>query len=190
LVLGVVLVTAVVTGVVDGYLAVAVVVALLPVPFVLETPDDPLPPTARAPLRFGALLRTMWVNPRQHPDFGWAWITRFLVQLGNATGTLYLFFFLKDEVRYPDPDQGLLILILVYAVGLVATTVVAGRLSDRTGRRRVFVIWAGIVMAVAALLLAGWPTWPMAVGAAAVLGAGYGVYTAVDAALITQVLPV
>jgi len=96
LVLGVVLVTAVVTGVVDGYLAVAVAVALLPVPFVLATPDDPLPPTARAPLRFGALLRTMWVNPRQHPDFGWAWITRFLVQLGNATGTLYLFFFLKD----------------------------------------------------------------------------------------------
>jgi MFS family permease len=190
LVLGVVLVTAVVTGVVHGYLAVALVVALLPVPFVLATADDPLPPAERAPLRPGALLRTMWVNPREHPDFGWAWITRFLVQLGNATGTLYLFFFLKDGVHHPDPDQGLLVLILVYAVGLVTTTVLAGWLSDLTGRRKVFVIWAGIVMAVAALMLAGWPTWPMAVAAAAVLGAGYGVYTAVDAALITQVLPV
>jgi MFS family permease len=189
LVLGVVLVTAVVSGLVAGYVAVAIAVALLPIPFVVSTPDDPLPPADRVPLRLGALLRGMWVNPRQHPDFAWAWVTRFLVQLGNALGTLYLLYFLKDAVHYPDPDTGLLVLILVYAVGLVATTVVAGRHSDRTGRRRVFVIWAGIVMAAAALLLAAYPTWQMAVVAAAVLGAGYGVYVAVDAALITQVLP-
>jgi MFS family permease len=44
-------------------------------------------------------------------------------------------------------------------------------------------------MAVAAVLLAAWPTWPVAIVAAAILGAGYGVYVAVDAALITQVLP-
>ena len=44
-------------------------------------------------------------------------------------------------------------------------------------------------MAVAALLLAVWPVWPVALVAALLLGAGYGVYLAVDAALITQVLP-
>jgi MFS family permease len=189
LVLGVVLVTMVATGVVAGYVAVAIAVALLPVPFVLSTPDDPLPPADRPPLRPGALLRGMWVNPRQHPDFAWAWLTRFLVQLGNALGTLYLLYFLTDAVHYPDPGNGLLVLILVYTAGLIATTVVAGRHSDRTGRRRIFVIWAGIVMAAAALLLAAYPTWQMAIVAAAVLGAGYGVYVAVDAALITQVLP-
>jgi MFS family permease len=189
LVLGVVLVTAVVSGVVAGYVAVAIAVALLPLPFVLSTPDDPVPATERPPLRPGALLRGMWVDPRRHPDFAWAWVTRFLVQLGNALGTLYLLYFLKDAVHHPDPDTGLLVLILVYTAGLIATTVVAGRRSDRTGRRRVFVIWAGIVMAAAALLLAAYPTWQMAIVAAAVLGAGYGVYVAVDAALITQVLP-
>ena len=41
----------------------------------------------------------MWVNPREHPDFGWAWVTRFLVQLGNALGTLYLLYFLTDKVK-------------------------------------------------------------------------------------------
>jgi MFS family permease len=44
-------------------------------------------------------------------------------------------------------------------------------------------------MAIAAGILAMWPTWPGAIIAAAVLGAGYGVYVAVDSALITQVLP-
>jgi MFS family permease len=50
-------------------------------------------------------------------------------------------------------------------------------------------VYSGVVMAVAALMLAAWPVWPVAMVAAAVLGAGYGVYVAVDAALITQVLP-
>ncbi len=71
----------------------------------------------------------------------------------------------------------------------MATTVVAGRLSDRSGRRKSFVIVSGLVMAVAAAMLAVAPTWPVAVAAAAVLGGGYGIYLAVDAALITQVLP-
>ncbi|MET7396351.1 MFS transporter [Dactylosporangium sp. NPDC005572] len=184
-VLGVVLVTAIVTGTGPGYVALAVLVVLLPVPFVLLTPDDRLQRADRP--RFS--LAGFWVSPRRHPDFAWAWITRFLVQLGNALGTLYLLYFLQDRVRLADPDTGLLVLILVYTVALMATTVFAGRRSDRTGRRRVFVIWSGIVMAAAALLLAFWPSWPVAVVAAAVLGAGYGVYQAVDAALITQVLP-
>ncbi|MEU4774972.1 MFS transporter [Micromonospora sp. NPDC023644] len=189
LVLGVVLVTAVVSGTAAGYLAMAAAVLLLALPFALLTADDPLPRTHRPALRWRALLASMWISPRRHPDFGWAWITRFLVQLGNALGTLYLLYFLTDEVRHVDPEGGLLVLILLYTAGLAATAVVAGRLSDRSGRRKVFVIAAGGIMAVAALLLAVAPVWPVAVVAALLLGAGYGVYLSVDAALITQVLP-
>ncbi|MGK5672952.1 MFS transporter [Micromonospora sp. URMC 106] len=189
LVLGVVLVTAVVRGTAAGYATVALAVLLLALPFALLTADDPLPRVHRPALRPRALLASMWVSPRRHPDFGWAWITRFLVQLGNALGTLYLLYFLTDEVRHADPEGGLLVLILLYTAGLAGTAVVAGRLSDRTGRRKVFVITAGGIMAVAALLLAVAPLWPVAVAAALLLGAGYGVYLSVDAALITQVLP-
>ncbi|MEW2377509.1 MFS transporter [Micromonospora sp. NPDC047812] len=189
LVLGVVLVTAVVSGTAAGYVAMAAAVLLLALPFALLTADDPLPRAHRPALRWRALLASMWISPRRHPDFGWAWITRFLVQLGNALGTLYLLYFLTDEVRHVDPEGGLLVLILLYTAGLAATAVVAGRLSDRSGRRKVFVITAGGIMAVAALLLAVAPVWPVAVLVALLLGAGYGVYLSVDAALITQVLP-
>jgi MFS family permease len=188
-VLGVALVATVFTTVRAGYLAVAVAVVLLTLPFVVATPDDPLPRAHRTTRSLGATLRAMWISPREHPDFGWAWVTRFLVQLGNALGTLYLLFFLKDKVKVTDPGTGLLVLILIYTGALMCTTVVAGRRSDRTGHRKIFVIWSGVVMAVAALMLAAWSTWTGAMVAAAVLGAGYGVYVAVDAALITQVLP-
>ncbi|MEU8285626.1 MFS transporter [Micromonospora sp. NPDC048905] len=189
LVLGAVLVTAVVTGNAAGYLAIAVAILVLSLPFALFTPDEPLPRAHRPVVRTRALLASMWISPRRHPDFAWAWITRFLVQLGNALGTLYLLYFLTDGVRHPDPEGGLLVLILLYTLGMMLTAVVAGRLSDRSGRRKIYVIVSGLIMAVAALLLAVAPVWPMAIVAALLLGAGYGVYLAVDAALITQVLP-
>ena len=37
---------------------------------------------------------------RAYPDFGWAWITRFLASLSISMGTLYLFFFLRDKLHY------------------------------------------------------------------------------------------
>ncbi len=185
LVLGVALVTLVVHGVAAGYLAIAAVVVALTLPFTLATADDPLRPEQRPPFS----LRRFWISPREHPDFAWTFVARFLVFLGNALGTLYLLYFLTDRVHYADPQTGLLVLIVIYTIALTATTVAAGRRSDRTGRRRRFVALAGVVMAVAALLLALAPQWTVAMVAAAVMGGGYGIYLAVDNALVTQVLP-
>ena len=183
LVLGAVLATAVFTGNSTGYVAMAVALAVLAVPFALLTPDDPLPPSVR-------IDKTNWrIDVKNNPDFAWAFATRFLVQLGNALGTLYLLYFLTDRVKLADPEGGLLIMILLYTAGMVATAVFGGQLSDRSGRRKIFVVWSGIVIAVAALLLAIWPNWPVSLVASVLLGAGYGVYLAVDTALITQVLP-
>jgi MFS family permease len=183
LVLGAVLATAIFTGNSAGYLAMAVALAVLAVPFTLLTPDDPLPAGA-------AVGKTRWrLDFKGNPDFTWAWATRFLIQLGNAMGTLYLLYFLTDRVKVADPEGHLLILILFYTLGMVATAVVGGRLSDRSGRRKIFVVWSGVVIAIAALLLALWPTFGVSIAAAILLGAGYGVYLAVDTALITQVLP-
>ena len=86
-------------------------------------------------------------------------------------------------------EDGVLVLILIYAAGAVSTAVVGGLVSDRSGRRKPLVIVSSVVMAAGALLLAAWPTWTAAMVAAGLLGTGYGVYMAVDTALITQVLP-
>jgi MFS family permease len=185
LVLGVAMVTLVFTGVASGYLAVAAVVVLCTLPFTLATPDDRL----RLDQRPRFAWRRFWISPRAHPDFAWTFAARFLVFLGNALGTLYLLYFLTDRVHYADPQTGLLILIVIYTVALIATTVVAGSRSDRTGRRRRYVAISGVVMAVAALLLAFAPQWTVAMVAAAIMGGGYGIYLSVDNALVTQVLP-
>lgn len=176
-------------GVAAGFVATAVVVVAFSVPYVLRSRDVALTRAEVEPFDLKGFLAAFWVDPRRYPDFGWAWITRFLVNLGNALGTLYLFFYLQDAVGYDDPEAGVFVLTGIYAVALVATTVVGGIWSDRRGRRKVFVAVAGVVAAAASVILALTQTWPGALVAAVVLGAGYGVYTAVDFALITQVLP-
>jgi MFS family permease len=195
LVVGTVLVVAVFTGTISGYLALAVSLAAFTLPFVLLTPDYPLEAGHRAPFSWKELGRSYWISPRAYPDFAWAWFTRFLMSLAIAMGTLYLLYFLRDKIHYARlfPGQtasdGLLILILIYTAGVVLTAIVGGIISDRLGRRKMIVTVSGTVIAAAALLLTFVETWPAAIGAAVLFGVGFGAYLAVDQALITQVLP-
>lgn len=189
LVLGALITTLLVTGVRSGYVTLAVLTVGLALPFALRHSEPPLPRALRPAFDARAFTRSLWVSPRQHPDFGWAWLTRFLINLGNALGTLYLFYFLADAVHYGDPGTGVLILTVIYTLCAALTAIPAGVLSDRIGRRKIFVVLCSLVMAAAAVLLSLLHTWPSAIVAAAVLGAGYGIYLAVDQALVTQVLP-
>jgi MFS family permease len=148
-----------------------------------------LPRALRPALDLRGILAGLWISPSAHPDFAWAWLTRFLINLGNALATLYLLFFLTDSVHYGDPGTGVLILTVIYTLFAALTAVPVGRISDRLGRRKPFVVLSCSVMAVAAVLLAFVHTWTAAMAAAAVLGAGFGIYLAVDQALVTQVLP-
>jgi MFS family permease len=178
----------------QGYAALAVLLAVLAVPFVLLTPDHPLEPEHRAPLTWRGLIGSYWISPRQYPDFGWAWLTRFLASLAIAMGTLYLLYFLEGPVHYrrhfhqPATD-GLQTLIIIYTVCVVLTAVGGGVISDRIGKRKMIVTVSGILMALGAALLTFAETWDATLVAAVLFGVGFGAYLAVDQALITQVLP-
>jgi MFS family permease len=170
-----------------GYGVLAALLLAAAVPFLRYYRDRPDVPTPA--LRLRSVLAGLWVSPRANPDFAWAFGGRLLVNLGNALGTTYLLYFLQDDLRLADPDTGLLVLTLVYLVFSIGATIVGGRASDRSGRRRSWVALAGFLQAIAALLLAAFPHYGVALVAGAVLGAGYGAYMSVDQALVTAVLP-
>ncbi len=172
-----------------GYLACAVFLVAASAPLLLSSADQPLAKSQRPAFELQQFLKEFWVSPRQHPDFAWAWITRFLVQLGNALGLVYLYYYLQDGVGHGSPDSGVFVLTVTYAVASILTTVVSGALSDRTGRRKVFVSVSGVVMGVATAMLALVPQFGVVVLAAAILGLGFGVFMAVDYAIMTEVLP-
>jgi len=189
LVLGVELVAQVFTTRTAGYVLLAAVMLVFVLPFVFSTADHPLAKADREPFTARQLFEAFKVDLRAYPDFGWAWITRFLASLSISMGTLYLYYFLRDAVKYPHPTKGLTVLILIYTVCVVITATVGGRISDRMGRRKLIVTVSGALMGCAAVLLTFIETWPAAMVAAVLFGAGFGAYLAVDQALITQVLP-
>lgn len=172
-----------------GYAVCAAVVLAGAAAFVLRTPDARLPVAFRPSARTRDVLANLWISPRRHPDFAWAWGCHFMINLGNAFGTLYLLFFLKDAVHYEDPDTGLLIMMGLYGAALIVGALIAGHFSDKTGRRKPYVLAASAVMAVAALLLVVWQNWTAALAASPLLGVGFGAYMAVALAMLTQVLP-
>ncbi len=188
-VLGALIVTVLVTRLSAGYLTCALLVIAGALAFTLRTPDEPLPAEFKSATPVAQVLRTLWVSPRRFPDFGWAWLTHFLVNLGNDLGTLYLLYFLTDAAHYHDPQLGLLTLMALYAVALAITGGVCGTASDRSGRRKPFIVAAAAGCGTAAAILVIWPTWTAALVAAPLLGAGFGTYWAAAPAVLTAVLP-
>ncbi|CAN5589229.1 MFS transporter [soil metagenome] len=188
-ILGLVLVTFVITSQVLGYIALGVLLLILVIPFLIRTPDAVLATSQRPVFNARTLIASMWISPRKFPDFAWTLTSRILINIGNALGTTLLFYFLAFGLKVDDPEGDLILLTLVYMVFVIFAALVLGRLSDRWGRRKPFVTFAAILQAIAALLLALAPSFPVAMVAGGLLGLGYGCFLAVDQALATQVLP-
>lgn len=174
-----------------GYLTTAGLLVVLALPYCFDSRDVPLAREDRPPFEAGRFVRSFWVSPRLHPDFAWAWVTRFLMNIANALLLLYLLYYLQDAVGLTrkQAEAGVFRLTLLYAVLTVVTAILGGIWSDRVGQRKVFVTVSGYVIAAALVLLAFVHSYAGAYVGAAVLGIGFGIYTAVDFALITQVLP-
>ncbi|NWL10852.1 MFS transporter [Paenarthrobacter nitroguajacolicus] len=177
-----------------GYWVCAAALLAGVVLYLLKSDDQPLPHAERPAFKMVSFLQGFWVSPKRYPDFAWAWLTRFLVSTGNHMVTIYLLYFLSDAVRLKEtegiePEFGVLVVTGLYAVTVIITSVLGGRLSDRMGKRKPLVIASSAIIAAASLILAFAPTWIGAIAGATVLGIGFGAYLAVDFALITEVLP-
>src|SRR4051795_2594596 len=143
IVVGLGLVTALVSGPGASYAVLAVVLAVAALPWLLRA-REAAPDATEQPRSLGTALRATWVAPSRHPDYAWAFAGRLLVNLGNALGTTYLLYFLTDGLRVADPEGSLLVLTLIYLLATVVATWGGGVLSDRTGRRRIFAGAAGL----------------------------------------------
>ena len=176
-------------GFLPSYALFAVLLIVCVTPFVLYLNDPPCPSHDKGRLSPRTIISELWISPREHPDFGWTLLGRILVNLGNALGTSLLFFFLKFGLHSSDADNDILLVSAVYMVFVVISALVSGKLSDLVGRRKPFVLAAGVCQGAAAICIAAVADLPMTMVAAALLGAGFGAFLGVDQALATQVLP-
>jgi MFS family permease len=134
---------------------------------------------------------TFYVNPRQNRDFSWAFASRFLFVTAYAFLTTYQAFYLLDKIGTAQaevPEQIFLGTLTQSAV-IVAASLLGGRISDRTGRRKIFVLAASVVYGLALFAIAIASDFSGFLVGMAISGLGFGVYAAVDLALVVDVLP-
>lgn len=143
------------------------------------------------PFRWRDFFASFWVSPKNYPDFWWAFAGRFLLILAYQSVQSYLLYILRDHIGVSDADSTGLstALTAVMLVGALATAFITGKFSDQLGRRKIFVLIASMVMALALVVPLLWPTVAGMFALAVIFGLGYGTYMSVDSALMNEVLP-
>ncbi|MET7639210.1 MFS transporter [Streptomyces sp. NPDC005438] len=147
--------------------------------------DDPGPFSARA------FLGGLAFHPRRHPDFGWAWLTKFLVLLGGTAPLTYIALYVPHQLDTTASEAAGTVSLLLAASALVnaSSAALGGWISDRLRRRKPLVIAGGLTIATGLATLIGADALPGLILAQLVLGIGAGLFGAVDTAMITEVLP-
>ena len=168
--------------------AVFAIIAMAIFAFVL--PDQVLP-TKPPALSLGEWARTFWVSPAKHPDFAYAWLSRFLIVLGTFMFTTFRLNFLIDRLDLTQGDAlaAVTLGVTFYTIALVLSGWVAGKLSDMTGRRKVFVAASTALFAIGTALLTQVGSLNGFYLVKVILGLAFGVYMGVDLALVVDVLP-
>jgi MFS family permease len=173
------------------FLVPCAVGGLLVIVFACRLEDRRLDRADRPPWSLREIAGTFYVNPRRNPDFAWAFASRFMVVLAYAFLVTYQAYYLLHDLgssEHEVPHQ-IYLGTLAQSVVLIAVSPVAGRLSDRIGRRKVFVASAATIYAAALLVIATADSLNGYVLGMAISGLGFGMYMAVDLALVIDVLP-
>lgn len=163
-----------------------VVVAL----FVVVCPDTSSVSQPNEPFSLTLFLKTFWVSPRKHPDFFWGFLSRITLITGYNVIFGYQLYLLQDYIGLGDDAVGAIPLLgLVNLFAVLVSMGISGPLSDRIGKRKPLVIGAAVLMGLSMLIPIAWPSLGGMMVFTAVCSLGFGAYMAVDAALMSEVLP-
>jgi MFS family permease len=159
--------------------------------FAVTLKDRRLAKADRPPWSLREFAGTFYVNPRKSRDFAWAFVSRFLFVLAYAFLTTYQAYYLLEKIGSAEADVPRQIFLgtLVQSTVVVTASLIGGKLSDRTGRRKIFVFAAASVYGLAMFVIAAANDFNGFLVGMAIGGLGFGVYIAVDLALVADVLP-
>lgn len=172
------------------YAVIAGVLAVFLVITVWRVRERPLP-ADRGPFRAGDFARSFLLRGAEYRNFYYVLFTRALVTMGIYSVFTFFQFFLRDVIRVEDPPLQTSYLIAIIIGAGIPTSLVAGRLSDRYGRKPLVYLSGGLMaLASTIFIVVGLhPSLSFLFWVGALFGIGYGAYQAVDWALAIDVLP-
>ncbi|MCF2529109.1 MFS transporter [Yinghuangia soli] len=175
----------------NGYYLLAGAVVLGALVFAFVSPEPSSKGMAVEKFVLKDFLAGFWVSPRKYPDFAWAFLSRFGVMTGYFITLIYSYFMLIDYVKVPEEDVNPVTgyLLVVSAAATIVASLVIGKVADRVRKVKPFVLASGIASGISLMIPLWWPTVGGLTAFNIANGFAFGMYMAVDMALITQVLP-
>lgn len=160
--------------------------------------QEPDLPREIQPFELGEFLRGL-ADPFKHSDFTWVFFTRLLVMMGIFTVQEFIQYYMGDVIGAPfvlagvgtvadTAEKAVSFFLPALLLGAIITTLVAGQLSDKYGRKLMVYI-SGVLMGIVCLVFVLTHNFTVAVLMGIVFGLGYGAYQSVDWALASDVLP-
>lgn len=168
--------------------ATVVLAVLLFAALVRDPPSSAVERQRRTPRQaIGALGRVF----REHPDFVKILIWRIGYSIAYGAVFAFLLYIVTDVVGLPTAEAAALVAAATVLGSVTAglSVVVGGWLSDRVGRRRVFIVVGNAVIIAGNVLLLASPTPPSVLVTGALFGVGLGLSISCGRALASQVLP-
>lgn len=180
-------------GVIGAY-ATAISVVLISVCVTVFTTREAPGKEVKEPINCFAIFCGFWQPLKEH-DFRWVFITRFLMQQGVSTITGFLEYWVADMIQLPfcwNASRTVAFILLPLLFSAAVGSIIMGVLSDRVGKRKIFVIIAAITMSISSSVLAlinGEDAFWLAFIIAFFFGVGLGTFQSIDFALVMDVLP-
>ncbi|MEY2876436.1 MAG: hypothetical protein RLZZ373_3807 [Pseudomonadota bacterium] len=153
--------------------------------------DRPTDPATVAPFSFRQMLRDFYFSPKAAPDFTWAFLSRMFFFLALSTFFGYQVYFLMDRLGYTaEQVPGIMVKVNAIASAVqIASSFLSGWLSDVFRRRKIFIWTSAVLYGVGLLMVGNARDYDAFLLGVCVMSLSFGVYFAVDIALVTEVLP-
>ena len=148
-------------------------------------------PKAREGRSWRSIAAEAWgTDILRERSFVWLVWSRWFVLMGMTMLTNFALFYFVQSFGIKQVDTGgpMLAVLAATVLGNVIAVVPAARVSDRVGRKPV-IYAACAVGAVGMAIVAVSPALPVTVLGGLILGAGFGMFLAVDWALLTDLVP-
>ncbi|MCM3444268.1 MFS transporter [Metabacillus halosaccharovorans] len=139
---------------------------------------------------FGQKLARIYPSPRKYPNYSLGLLTRFFMAIGYAASTYTSVYYLEHFGVSPENLTHYVSTSMNITVPLLAIfSILGGFLSDKVGRQKPFIYSSALVTAIGIIGFGFSPSITISYIAAAVISMGFGMFLAVDIALMTRVLP-
>lgn len=138
----------------------------------------------------GEKMARIYPSPKKYPQFSWACLTRFLAASAFAAQTYATIYLMQKFGIAQDAVTGIATIgSMINTVTLALASVIGGFLSDKFRKQKPFVGGAAVLLGIGVWIMAFAPSVTFYFISQGVIGFGFGMFLAVDIALVARVLP-